>query len=79
MTTERRRGEEARAALKRQLNEDQRITLSEIERYGWELKFIRHPPFAPAVPVVFDGERKRFAVLEPDGTLNDNPAITIRP
>ncbi len=51
MTNERRLGDEARSALKRQLNEDQRIALAEIERYGWELKFIRHPPFAPAVAV----------------------------
>jgi hypothetical protein len=79
VTEERRRGEEARAALKRQLNEDQRLTLVEMERYGWELKFIRHPPFQPAVAVLLDGERKRFAVLEADGRINDKASLKIRP
>ena len=79
MTSERRRGDEIRAALKRQLNEDQRIALAEIERYGWELKFIRHPPFQTPIVVVQDAERTRFAVLESNGTINDKMTIAIRP
>ncbi len=66
------------AALKRQLNDAQLLTLSELEHFGWELKFIRRKPFQPAVPVVFDAERKRFAVLEEDGTINDKPGFEIR-
>ena len=50
----------------------------ELERFGWELKFVRRPPFQPSIPVVFDADRKQFAVLEPDGTLNENPGFTIR-
>lgn len=65
-------------ALKRQLNEDQRLTLAELERFGWELKFIRKPPFQPAIAVVFDGDRRKFAVLEADGRLNENPGFEIR-
>lgn len=65
--------------LKRELNEEQRLTLADLERFGWELKFIRRPLFQPSIAVVFDSDRKRFAVLEPDGTLNENPGITIRP
>lgn len=65
--------------LKRELNDDQLITLNELEKFGWELKFVRRPPFQPVVPVVFDGDRKQFAIIEPDGTLNENPAIPIRP
>lgn len=64
--------------LKRQLNNDQRLTLSELERYGWELKFIRRRPFEEPVPVVFDGDRKKFAVLRVDGTLDENPGFEIR-
>ncbi len=79
MTIERRHGHESLAALKRQLSEDQRLTLGELERFGWELKFIRHPPFQPAIPVVFDGDRRRFAVIEPDGRLNTDPPIKVRP
>lgn len=76
---ERRKNErELSSALKRQLNDDQRLTLNELERYGWELKFIRRKPFQEPVPVVFDGDRRKFAVLEPDGRLNENPGFQIR-
>jgi hypothetical protein len=66
------------SVMKRQLNEDQRLTLAELESFGWELKFIRRPLFQTSVPVVFDSDRKTFAVLEPDGTLNENPGFDIR-
>lgn len=65
--------------LKRELNDDQLLTLNELEKFGWELKFVRRPPFQPVVPVVFDGDRKQFAVIEADGTLNENPGFVIRP
>lgn len=65
-------------ALRAELSEAQLDTLAELERYGWELKFVRRPLFQPSIPVVFDGDRKHYAVLEPDGTLNEHPAFTIR-
>ena len=79
MENRRKTEKELALSLKRELNEEQRMTLSEIERFGWELKFIRHPMFLPSIAIVFDSDRRRFAVLEPDGTLNENPGITIRP
>jgi hypothetical protein len=76
---ERRKGEDATlSGLRAELNEAQRMTLSEMERFGWELKFIRRPLFQPSIPVVFDSERKRFAVIELDGTLNEHPDFEIR-
>ena len=74
----RRREKELSFVLKRELNEEQRLTLSSLERFGWELKFIRHPVAGPSVAVIFDGDRKQFAVLEADGTLNENPGFDIR-
>ena len=65
-------------ALRAELSEAQLDTLAELERYGWQLKFVRRPLFQPSIPVVFDGDRKHYAVLEPDGTLNEHPAFTIR-
>ena len=65
-------------ALKRELNEDQRMALVELERFGWELKFIRRPMFQQPVPVVFDSNRQHFAVLNTDGTLDENPGFDIR-
>lgn len=77
---ERRSAEKAlSAALKRELNTAQRITLTELERFGWELKFIRRPLFKPIIPIIFDGDRKTWGVLEEDGSLNENPGFTIRP
>lgn len=64
--------------LKRELNEAQLGTLQGLEHFGWELKFVRRKPFQPPVAVVFDGDRKKFAVLEVDGTLNENPGFEIR-
>ena len=66
------------SALARELNETQKQTLRELERFGWELKFVRRPLFQAPIPVVFDGDRKTFAVLEADGTLNENPGFVIR-
>jgi hypothetical protein len=64
--------------MERLLNDEQLVTLRELERYGWELKFVRRPPFQPIIPVVFDPDRSKFSVLEADGSVNDNPGFEIR-
>lgn len=66
------------AALRAQLNEDQLMTLRELERFGWELRFVRRRPFQDLVPVVVDGDRKSFSILKADGTLEDNADIKLR-
>ncbi len=79
MSDERRKDEErSKRAMRAELNEAQLQTLGDLERFGWELKFIRHPMFQPSIPVVFDGDRKTFAILEADGTLNEHPPFDIR-
>jgi hypothetical protein len=64
--------------LEHLLNADQLATLHSLESFGWELKFVRLPLFQDPVPVVFDGSRERFAILKPDGTLDEEPGIDIR-
>lgn len=64
--------------LKRELNEDQRIALADLEKFGWELKFIRRPMFQQPIPVVFDSSRQHYAVLNTDGTLDEDPGFDIR-
>lgn len=66
------------ATWRAQLNEEQLATLHQLERYGWELKFVRKPLFQDPVPVVFDGDRKACCILRSDGTLEDNPRIPLR-
>ncbi|HZP67326.1 MAG TPA: hypothetical protein VFB32_13580 [Rudaea sp.] len=75
---ERRKTSKAPNALTRELNTAQAAALVDLEHFGWELKFIRHPLFQEPVPVVFDPERKHFAVLRADGTLDENPGFAIR-
>jgi hypothetical protein len=69
---------ELSSVLKRDLNDAQISTLQGLEQFGWELKFVRRKPFQTPIAVVFDGDRKNFAVLELDGSLNENPGFEIR-
>ncbi len=64
--------------LEHLLNAEQLVTLRSLESFGWELKFVRLPLFQDPVPIVFDGSRERFAILRPDGTLDEDPRIDIR-
>jgi hypothetical protein len=76
---ERRKGENrSTIVLRKDLNQDQQIALADLEKFGWELKFIRRPMFGQPIPVVFDSDRKNYAVLQPDGTLDENPGFDIR-
>jgi hypothetical protein len=64
--------------LKAELNPEQRETLGELEKFGWELRFVRHDPEQRPVPVIFDAEREKFAVLDTEGNLDENAFINIR-
>lgn len=64
--------------LKGELNEAQLETLVSLERFGWELRFVRRPPFQHSVAVVMDSERKSLGVLETDGTLNELADLILR-
>jgi hypothetical protein len=64
--------------LERQLTDAQLAAVRALERLGWELRFLRRPPFLPSIPVVFDRRRERYAVIEPDGMLNEHPGIELR-
>ena len=80
MTTAERRKNDAKPSvvLKRELNQEQLLALAELEKFGWELKFIRKPMFQQPIPVVFDSDRRHYAVLKADGTLDDKPDFDIR-
>lgn len=65
--------------LERLLNPAQIETLRGLEHFGWELKYVRKPLFQDAVPIVLDGNRKDFAIIEPNGALNQKPPFKLRP
>ncbi|AKH68423.1 hypothetical protein IMCC21906_00731 [Spongiibacter sp. IMCC21906] len=52
------------------LSINQRNTLSEIEGFGYRLKFIRRPLFQTPTVVVENIEQTKCGVLEQDGTIN---------
>ena len=66
------------SVLKSELNPEQKETLGELEKFGWELRFVRHDPEQRPVPVIFDAEREKFAVLDSDGNLDESAFINIR-
>jgi hypothetical protein len=64
--------------FKEVLNEAQILTLTRMEEYGWELKFIRRPLFQDILPVLFHPDNNQTGVLEDDGTLNMQRDINVR-
>ncbi len=66
------------AELRTLLSGEQRETLSELERYGWRLHFVRHPLFQASTAVVFDTEREIYGELGDDGTLDEQPKLRMR-
>lgn len=78
-TTDRRHQDTAPTSmeLRAQLNEPQLTMVNELERFGWDLRFIRRPPFQPAVPVLFSGD-DAYLCLRPDGTMDESSSIAIR-
>ena len=79
MSTERRKNNTIeRAMLIKRLNTDQRITLNNIEKFGWELRFIRQSSFSDSVPIVKGPDGVTIGILEEDGKLNVNIDIQVR-
>jgi hypothetical protein len=78
MDKERRKSARAQCPSGRELNPAQLAALGDLERFGWELKFIRRPLFQESVPVVFDPGRTHFALLTAEGTLDEHPGFDIR-
>lgn len=60
------------------LNEDQIIAYHGVERFGWYIKFIRRPLFQRSICVLSNPEGTTLAVLEEDGSINENPEIQLR-
>lgn len=78
---ERRRqsGNAAAVDLRAGLSPQQLAALDTLEHFQWTLRFVRRPMFDAPIPVVVDRAGTRHAVLEADGSLNENPGFKIRP
>jgi hypothetical protein len=64
--------------LKFSITEDQRDALRMLENFGWTLKFVRRNAQHQPMAWVYDPDHKRLAVIEPDGTLDESPALRAR-
>ena len=71
--------EESNAELRAGLSKEQLATLHTMEQFQWKLRFVRRPLFRAPVPVLFNRDGTRFAVLEADGSINEDPGFKIRP
>ena len=65
-------------ALRQGLTAGQLQALETLEAFKWTLRFVRRPMFLDPIPVVFDRSGERWAVLEPDGSLNESPGFRLR-
>ena len=66
------------SVLRAELNPEQKETLGELEKFGWELRFVRHDPEQRPIPVIFDAEQEKFAVLDQEGKLDESAFVNIR-
>jgi len=60
------------------LNQEQKNALRNIENFGWQLAFVRRPPFESPLFVVSSPDRQRYGVIESDGEVNMNPSLILR-
>lgn len=66
------------ARLRDGLTPRQLGTLTSMEAFKWELRFVRRPMFLAPVPVLFSQDGKRMVILEADGSINENPGFKVR-
>ena len=60
------------------LTPSQRGALVSLGNLGWQLSFIRQPLFHSPEVVIHDDTGRRFALLEPDGTINERYPLRLR-
>lgn len=79
-TPERRKGAPKMddATLLAGLTPEQQATIHTMETFHWRLKFVRRPLFKIPIPVLFNREGDRYVVVNEDGTIDENPALTLR-
>ncbi len=77
MNNRRREDPEYRTMLK-ELSAEQASSLHNLEKFGWQLKFIRHPLFQGNVVVLHDPDSDHYAVLDSSGDLNQEHDLQIR-
>ena len=79
MASDKRRGENAIPEnCKELMTDDQIIALRNLESFGWSLKYVRRPKFAPIEVIVVSNDGKSFAILRDDGELDEETPVLSR-
>ena len=71
--------DQSRRLMLQELTDAQRAAINQLEGFGWYLTFVRRPLFQNVVPILHDEDSGRYAVLEKDGTLNEDHELITRP
>lgn len=64
--------------LRKFLTDAQFNALDAVAQFGWSVAFVRRPPFQQPVVVMVNETGNKYGVLQEDGSLNQNPDITLR-
>ena len=59
------------------LNDAQKELVTQYEMSGWYLIFVRQPLSPSVIPVLKNSNSGRYAILEPDGSLNKDHGLII--
>lgn len=70
--------DQSQSLMLKELTDAQRAAINQLERFGWDLSFVRRPLFKDVIPVLKDPEHDRYAVMEADGSLNEDHHLIIR-
>ena len=60
------------------MTNDQIISLRNLESFGWTLKYVRRPKFAPVEVVLVSVDGESYALLREDGELDEETPIASR-
>ena len=79
MDKEKRKG---RAAIpghfKKLLNEEQILSLQRLEKFGWEVRFVRMPLFQPLIIALYNVSTDKFGILNEMGDLDTDSDLKVR-
>ena len=79
MANDKRRGEEPIPEnYKELMTDDQILALRNLESFGWSLKFVRRPKFAPIEVILVSNDGKSYAILGDDGELDEKTPVSSR-
>ncbi|KRA41847.1 hypothetical protein [Pseudoxanthomonas sp. Root630] len=65
-------------ALRSGLSRAQLDTLDMMESFRWRLAFVRWPMHSAAIPVLFNQTGTHYVVINEDGSLDEQPGLTLR-